>query len=75
MIQSPNVEEPLETITLDSGSSARVSSLIELPLEVDADTPLMEGATVLDASGLKSSILMCRTRLPVRWSMADVEKH
>jgi len=47
-IQSPNVEDPLETMTLESkGSSVTVSSFNELPLEVEAETPLVvvEGAS------------------------------
>lgn len=70
MIQSPNVEDPLETMTLDSGTSTSVSSLKELPLDEDAEIPLTEGAGVgLDESGLKISFLLCRMRLPVRCSI------
>lgn len=67
MIQSPNVDDPLETMTLDSGMSVRVSSLRDLLKDTAVDVPLTEGAGVgLDESGLKISFLMCRMRLPVR---------
>jgi len=74
-IQSPNVEEPLETMTLASGRSVNVSSLRELPLDEEADTPLIEAAGVADLPlGLKISFLMCLTLCPVRWIMATRPK-